>query len=334
MYNNLYSGLSFEERSKIQSIDNNINYNNIRRSRAKKHTLDRSMECPFMKCNKCYASRTALKLHIKRCHDLKEPVKKNLKFSLISIVSSTSTKGVDFEKVIKKKVNKENDIQLISTESNSGASSLATKPEINKEHFETCLGKRKQIDLTESIDDSSLNEDEIVDQTIIEKNNKVKHLNHSRKGSKKRFRVLSKVKTSKSVQRLKTETPKKKLKNHKALSSDAKIKRLKKLPNANSQELTNSKEISEMENGPSQMNEYFNLMHNAQTVTINRCSNNIAKERNFLNVFSISETNEDEPKLSADGIYFMNDTKSLLNSPENDESYQDRVNGISIQNDA
>jgi len=287
-----------------------------------------------MKCNKCYASRTALKLHIKRCHDLKEPVKKNLKFSLISIVSSTSTKGVDFEKVIKKKVNKENSLQIISTASKSGATSFATKNEINKEHHECCLGKRKHFDLTESIDNSSLNEDEIVDQTIIEKNNKIKHMNHSKRGSKKRFRVLSKSKTSKSLQRLKTHTPKKKLKNHKSLSTDGKITRLNKLPNADSQEVTNSKEISDIENCPSSMNEYFNLMHNAQTVTINRCSNNIVKERNFLNVFSGSETIEDEQKLSADGIYFMNDTKSLLTSQQNEESYQDRTNAISIQNDA
>ena len=114
LVSNLYETLNPFEKKSIPEIffPNLINKNpdfelpNIKRSRRKNNDILKQLECPFLNCVKNYGSRTALKLHIKRNHKINDQTKNNLKKSLTSIVTSTSTKGVDFDRVISKKFKK------------------------------------------------------------------------------------------------------------------------------------------------------------------------------------------------------------------------------------
>ena len=85
------------ENSLIDSKDYKI------RKRRSDLELVKDLVCPFESCNKKYCSRTALKLHIKRRHKLNDPIKKNYPCSLLSIITTTMTKGVRIHKVVKRK---------------------------------------------------------------------------------------------------------------------------------------------------------------------------------------------------------------------------------------
>lgn len=73
------------------------------RKRRQDFELTKNLNCPFEDCERCYCSRTALKLHIKRRHDINDPVKKGYPCSLLSIITTTMTKGVRMSKVMKSK---------------------------------------------------------------------------------------------------------------------------------------------------------------------------------------------------------------------------------------
>lgn len=76
-----------------------------KRKRVRRTNIDlkKSLECPFLGCDKVYATRTALKCHIRLSHKIDDPPKKNQKQCLLSIITPTSRKGVDEKKVIIKK---------------------------------------------------------------------------------------------------------------------------------------------------------------------------------------------------------------------------------------
>lgn len=327
LYYNLYQGLSIDERQKIQCIDNNIKYHNIRRSRAKKHTLDRSMECPFMKCCKCYASRTALKLHIKRCHDLKEPVKKNLKFSLISIVSSTSTKGVNFDKVIKKKISKEDNVINLehSVNKNNGEDSNLCTETCTKNIVldDGSLGKRKSVNC-EIIDNLSQNDSDILDPKIIEKNNKIKYLNCAKKNSsKKKVKTFSRANTSKSVQRFSISNSKSNFKTLESKSFGAKNTDTKNKLNTK-RKFTIRRTSFDVENEFYPINDCFTSLHSIDVVNIND-NNVLAEKKATLSEYHSEDSISNMQRINKNELEFLNDNNSLLNSEQNHEHFENKI---------
>jgi hypothetical protein len=103
----------------------------IKRSRRRNDDILKALDCPFLGCCRVYGSRTALKLHIKRSHKINDPTKKNLKHGLTSILTSTSTKGVDYDRVIVKKFKSEDSDSVLVFERPDSCEVLSSPPETN-----------------------------------------------------------------------------------------------------------------------------------------------------------------------------------------------------------
>jgi hypothetical protein len=103
----------------------------IKRSRRRNDDIIKALDCPFLGCCKVYGSRTALKLHIKRSHKINDPTKKNLKHGLTSILTSTGTKGVDYDRVIVKKFKTEDSDSITVVGRPDSCELLSSPPETN-----------------------------------------------------------------------------------------------------------------------------------------------------------------------------------------------------------
>jgi hypothetical protein len=136
LLSNLYESLTQNQKNQILETVDQVpitgNFSSevacIKRSRRRNDDILKALDCPFLGCCKVYGSRTALKLHIKRSHKINEATKKNLKHGLTSILTSTSTKGVDYDRVIGKKFKSEDSDSIMLIERPDGPCELLSSP--------------------------------------------------------------------------------------------------------------------------------------------------------------------------------------------------------------
>jgi hypothetical protein len=139
LLSNMYeSQTQNQKKSIIDTIDQvpiTGNFSNevagIKRYRRRNDDIFKALDCPFLGCCRVYGSRTALKFHIKRSHKINDPTKKNLKHGLTSILTSTSTKGVDYDRVIVKKFKSEDSDSVIVVERPDSCQLLSSAQETN-----------------------------------------------------------------------------------------------------------------------------------------------------------------------------------------------------------
>ena len=163
---NLYSSMDGAQKSKILDSLNTdpvsealtTDFACIKRARRKNQEISEALDCPFLGCAKTYGSRTALKLHIKRSHEINAPTKKNLKQCLTSIVTSTGTKGVNYEKVVVKKFKVKDSVEIPAEKSfPESCEALSKRPPVY------------QTTASQSFKDAT-EEDSVVDEAILARN--------------------------------------------------------------------------------------------------------------------------------------------------------------------
>lgn len=88
--------------SPVNGIDSSIGFANKSRRRRLPCELDRDHKCPFLDCMKEYSSKNALKLHIKRNHNVSEPLK-SLDMDAFECIPKISPykRGIDLSLVFK-----------------------------------------------------------------------------------------------------------------------------------------------------------------------------------------------------------------------------------------
>ena len=59
--------------------------------------------CPFQNCDKAYSGRASLRMHIKHKHTYGDEIKTNYPYSLSSVFTPNFGRGVDINKVVKKR---------------------------------------------------------------------------------------------------------------------------------------------------------------------------------------------------------------------------------------
>jgi hypothetical protein len=190
LLSNMYESLTQnQKKSIIDTIDqvpNTERFSNdvacIKRSRRRNDDILKALDCPFLGCCKVYGSRTALKLHIKRSHKINDPTKKNLKHGLTSILTSTSTKGVDYDRVIVKKFKTE-DSDFITVVGRPDSCELLSSP-LETNILDTSCGPEKS-------DSGSGSEN--IDPKVVVRNHMVKKLDlESKKAAKELERKIKK----------------------------------------------------------------------------------------------------------------------------------------------
>jgi hypothetical protein len=90
--------------TKLEDTKTSVEFqlSNDRRRRRAPTELARDHACPFLNCSKIYASRNALKLHIKRNHNLEEPLKTNfVKAKECLAKVSNFKRGVNLKSIFK-----------------------------------------------------------------------------------------------------------------------------------------------------------------------------------------------------------------------------------------